>query len=109
MFGKAMADFKRSTNDFKESWEREVSFENLEKPETKKIDVSENETKSSIEKNSYSTENQIDAPEIKEISQNEFERNSFDKDGESKEENQVIKVVKKLDNESNLSDKRDWL
>lgn len=97
MFGKAMNEFRRTTDDFKETWAREVEFENEGKkiqPELNASAVSEN----SISKNDSATKNEIVTPEIKEISQADFETNYPKRD---------VEVAPKMDN--NPTEKRDWL
>lgn len=108
-FGKVMADFKRSTNEFKESWEREVAFENLEKEKTEEKNLLDDGTKNSIGRNSYPLENEIVAPEIKEINSEDFEKNIVNEESSISDnlesENKTGEQVEKTD----LSNKRDWL
>lgn len=93
MLGKARNEFRRTTDDFKETWMREVNFESQEKQiETELI------TESSIERSAVSAKSEIVAPEIKEVSQADFHE-SFSP--------QEISIPKKTDSLSN--DKRDWL
>lgn len=104
-FGKAMAEFKRSTNEFKESWEKEVDFENLAKETSEDKKLLEN----SIERESFKLENEIVAPEIKEVNTDDFEKIAINNKVEDSEI-QEIENVSELNNESNdLSQKRDWL
>ena len=105
-FGKVMGDFKRSTNDFKESWEKEVAFENLEKETSEKSRLIEN----SVGRESYRLENEITAPQIKEIAADEFETikaNSESEDVLYMPEN--IEEVKVPEESSNFNQKRNWL
>lgn len=108
-FGKVMADFKRSTNEFKESWEREVAFENSEKEKTEEKNLLDDGTENSIGRNSYPLENEIVAPEIKEINSEDFEKNIVNEESSisdnSESENKTGEEVEKTD----LSNKRDWL
>jgi len=86
--GKAMADFKNTTNEFKSTWEREVSFEektpgteNTIKPQTKEI-AAFNASKS--------TDNKSNLPEIKEIEASQFNLNSANiKQTETQTANQI--------------------
>lgn len=108
-FGKVMADFRRSTNEFKESWEREVAFESLENPNDEKNKLPEGSTENSIGRDSYSLENEIVVPEVKELTQEEFEKVS--KKDKAQEENteEIPKILPIENKKSNLSEKRDWL
>lgn len=92
MLGKARNEFKRTTDDFKQTWEREVDFENVEKEITVKPLTSS--TENSIQRG----ESEIVAPEIKEISQTNSQENFPVND---------ISVSKTIENAS--IDKRDWL
>ncbi len=95
MLGKARNEFKRTTDDFKQTWEREVNFESEEKQ------INESGTpmrENLIQRTDIATKNEIITPEIKELSQAEFQQSI---------------PVKKLENseqtENNLTDKRNWL
>ena len=93
MLGKARNEFKRTTDDFRETWTREVNFESQEKQvETELI------TESSIQRETISMKSKIVAPEIKEVSQADFQESLS---------SQEISVPKKSDDSPN--DKRDWL
>jgi len=96
MLGKARNEFKRTTDDFKETWTREVNFETQEKQiETELI------TESSIERSSVTVKtvkNEIVAPEIREVSQADFQESLT---------TQEISIPKKIGSSPN--DKRDWL
>jgi len=93
MLGKARNEFKRTTDDFRETWTREVNFESQEKQiETELI------TETSIQRDTISMKNEIVAPEIKEVSQADFQESFSPKE---------ISIPKKIDD--GTSDKRDWL
>lgn len=95
--GKAMAEFRKATNDFKETWEKEVDFDDFkDESQIKSIYPIEN----SIAKTEETKTNQIAEPEIKEISQTDFEEKFPQKDVENKIEKQNLKV---------LTGKQDWL
>jgi Sec-independent protein translocase protein TatA len=97
--GKTMAELRRSTNEFKETWQREVSFDD-EKigAETGLNSLLQNPTtiEDSIERN----ENKIISPEIKEIDQ-EVLAQKFSK---HKIQNSNRPKIENLS-----ADKRDWL
>lgn len=95
MLGKARNEFKRTTDDFKETWMREVDIEGQGKRIEDEI-VMEN----SIERNRLSEKNKIAAPEVKAISQTDFQE-SYARPKEA------VSAPKKM--EETASDKRDWL
>ena len=98
MLGKAMNDFRRTTDDFKETWAREVDFEREEKQIQPRLEaVSTNDN--SIQKVETAMKNEIVAPEIKEISQTDFQNNLKPKE--------IAPSLPKI--ESNVTEKRDWL
>ena len=100
---KTMGEFRRSTDEFKRTWEKEVDFEgDKNNSDVGSIGylglpiVNEN----SIERNSISSNNEIIAPEIKEINKEEFEKNI---------QIQEVQVAKQLEAEKTVKEKRDWL
>lgn len=74
MIGKTMAEFRRSTDDFKKTWEKEVSFEDEAKSSenTNLLLGNQPMTENSISRNSDLETQQITAPEIREVSQEDF-------------------------------------
>ena len=98
MLGKAMNEFRRTTDDFKETWAREVDFESEEKrinqPELSALSTTEN----SISRTDTAMRNEIVAPEIREISQADFQ---------IKLPNKETAVPQEIEN--NTTQKRDWL
>jgi Tat protein translocase TatB subunit len=96
MLGKAKNEFKRTTDDFRQTWEREVDFEGVEKEVENRPGALASEN--SNLKTGLITENRILAPEIKEVSQIDFEEISSTKD---------TLTTKPVENTS--IDKRDWL
>jgi len=98
--GKAMNEFRRTTDDFKKTWEQEVNFETEGNSNEGRLNsISENLPliENSIQKNTIGVKNEIVAPEIKEINQVDFEENFAKKEINTKEL------------ENNQTDKRDWL
>jgi TatA/E family protein of Tat protein translocase len=98
--GKAMNEFRRTTDDFKKTWEQEVNFETEGNSNEGRLNsISENSPliENSIQKNTIGVKNEIVAPEIKEINQVDFEENFAKKEISTKEL------------ENNQTDKRDWL
>ena len=96
MLGKARNEFKRTTDDFKQTWEREVDFESIEK-ETE-IEVNALASENSIQRTELTKVNEIAAPEIKEVSQTDFQEAASAKDAST------TKSV-----ENSPANKRDWL
>jgi len=96
MLGKARNEFRRTTDDFKQTWAREVDFESEEKQINQlNVPVTEN----SIQRINSAMKNEIVAPEIKEVSQADFQ------------ESIAVKEIETSDQtEGNLTtDKRNWL
>jgi Tat protein translocase TatB subunit len=100
--GKYMNEFRRTTEDFKQTWAREVDFES-EFKDDKAILTSDKDNQLPIanltgREKIAAIENEIAAPEIKELSQTEFNEN-FPKKG----------TQSQTEPEPNLNNKRDWL
>ena len=95
--GKMMAEFQKATSDFKETWEKEVDFEEFK-------DIDQMKTVSPIENTIAKTDDtkpaQIAAPEIKEIKQEDFERVFPTKEIEKEQLEQSAKAS---------TGKQDWL
>lgn len=103
MLGKAMNEFRRSTDDFKRTWEQEVNFENEEgnnKNKTNSNLVSETSVSfgNSIQEDITPIKNEIVAPEIKELNGSDLQE-IFQKDVVSG--NAETKTIQ--------TNKRDWL
>lgn len=94
MLGKARNEFRKTTDEFKETWTREVDFENLDKQDNPGALESSN----TIQRTDSVMKNEIVAPEIKEISQADFQATV-----------PAEKVATAKTAESNFGEKRDWL
>jgi len=96
MLGKARNEFRRTTDEFKDTWEREVDFES----DNKKIGEANGTFKTSpIQKTNTAMENEIVAPEIKEVSETNFQNSYSEKETSISSQPAV-----------NISmNKRDWL
>ncbi len=70
-FGKAMAEFKNTTNEFKSTWEREVNFEEKNISQTPINLGHEKENKLFEEKSKEIAGNEL-TPEIKEVDASRF-------------------------------------
>jgi Tat protein translocase TatB subunit len=95
--GKMMAEFRKATSDFKETWEKEVDFEEF-KDESSLKPISNIEN--TIAKSDETKPNQIAAPEIKEVRQEDFEKKFQPKESEKELPERVVKVS---------TGKQDWL
>jgi sec-independent protein translocase protein TatB len=95
--GKMMAEFRKATSDFKETWEREVDFEDFK--ETNQIKPISN-VENTIAKNEEKTPAQITAPEIKEVRQEDIDKIFSAKNSEEKQTEQIEKAS---------IGKQDWL
>ena len=98
MLGKAMNEFRRTTDDFKETWAREVDFEKEENQTQPEPSVLSAATVNSIQRNDGKVKDEIVVPEIREISQSDFQAKLPEKETEP---------LPKIEN--NLTEKRDWL
>lgn len=104
---KTMAEFKNATNEFKATWEKEVSFEEDNKGETKsnswleKPSVAENSIGANLR---YSDEKPLIIPEVKELN-SAISTQTF-KDNDIKGENLTIEEDAY---KNSAPTKRDWL
>lgn len=98
MLGKAMNEFRRTTDDFKETWTREVDFESEEKLLQSEDVNSLTTTGNSIQRSDTAMKNEITAPEIREISAADFENKMPEKEIEHPQKPETIGT-----------EKRDWL
>ncbi len=105
--GKTMADFRRTTNEFKATWEKEAEFYQEEKI----INPIANTTTGNpiANENAFSkTTNEttvIEAPAIKEVEQNKIDEIL----SRMKTQNSENSTLEKKENEFLESDKRNWL
>ena len=95
MLGKARNEFKRTTDDFKQTWIREVDLESEDKQIGK---LNTTVPQNTIQKTDFVAKNEIAPPEIKEVIQEELKINHSEKEVEIPEQA-----------ENSLNDKRDWL
>lgn len=104
--GKTMAEFRRSTDDFKKTWQQELDLEEVKKSLEVLTDFRDesdvkNENPISRSKSSFTDEvRKLDAPEIKEMSENDLENNF---PAITKEKSDKSESVEKI------SEKRNWL
>ncbi len=98
--GKTMADFRKTTHEFKSTWEKEVDFGENE-PDNKNYAVETKmiETPTEQEQKQIAENKTIAAPEIKEISSAEVEKILA-----SQKENEKESQTEKIEN-----NKRSWL
>lgn len=96
MLGKARNEFKRTTDEFKQTWEREVDFESVEK------NISETNAalgNNSVQKSDAFARSEIVAPEIREVSEADFQDNYSEKKT----------VISGQSSTESAMSKRDWL
>lgn len=103
--GKSIADFKRSTNDFKKSWEQEVDFEKKELNSFTTEAENTEQANNSIGRNSDGNMPQMVLPEIKEVENDRMNMEFFSKNAQTEK----IKVEKTVPPEEVRTSKRDWL
>lgn len=72
--GKMMADFRRTTNEFKQSWEKEVSMDEFKFDDDSEKSMPENTLEKKIGGTYPTFDDDVITPEIKEIRQEDFER-----------------------------------
>jgi sec-independent protein translocase protein TatB len=94
MLGKARNEFRKTTDEFKETWTREVDFENLDNQSNPNLPENGN----TIRRADSAMKNEIVAPQIKEISQADFQATV---------PTEKVETAKMAEN--NSSEKRDWL
>lgn len=102
MIGKTMADFRRTTNEFKSTWEKEVNLEEVENKNNIEIPKTVEQT-IHRETNQRTETNIVVSPEIREVSASEMK--SF---LESNEKNKEL-VETNPQTEPQKNDKRSWL
>ncbi len=101
--GKAVAEFRRSTDDFKKTWQKEVDFEGNEFQTSENSDLllgNQPKIENSIGRTAGLETNKIAAPEIREVN-----RDDFSVDIPKTE----ISVAEEARTEINSADKRNWL
>ena len=100
--GKAMAEFRKATNEFKETWEKEVDFDEFKEDKTKPLLPIDNYplNENLIAKNGDAEQSKITVPEIREINQADFEQQFTKQETEIPTENKAAKV---------MTGKQDWL
>ena len=100
--GKTMAEFRRTTDDFKSTWKKEVDFEidKFKTIESSDLLGTQPKTENSIGKTSILGNNKIAAPEIKEVSGDDFSPNLPEIE---------TPIVEEVRIETDSADKRNWL
>ena len=98
-FGKAMGEFRRSTDEFKQTWEREVAFEEAKTNTPQNLSTGKTtNTQETISRDSIEAEYKTITPEIKELSGQEFDEMI---------KKETAQVQEKVENDT--PDKREWL
>ena len=104
--GKTMAEFRRTTNEFKSTWEKEVDFE--EEKSLLKMEEDLVKNPNTIAKNLNLDQNLIATPEIKEIDQSQFDQSLTTKIEPVKAQ-EVEQKAEVSEIEKEETSKRDWL
>jgi Sec-independent protein translocase protein TatA len=107
--GKTMADFRRTTSEFKSTWEREAEFYKEEKPVAPEIhSLSENlvEEEKTIGKTINNKQHEVEKPAIAEVEQSRIKEVFSDIKSQNSDglESETIDLEK-----TRTTDKRDWL
>lgn len=103
--GKVMAEFRKATSDFKDTWEREVDFESIKKD----LDVNElTKEPETIAKSSVSN-NEFSIPEIKEVRQEEIDERFGLNPAEATEKTETDEPAADAPPPKVPSGKQDWL
>lgn len=104
MIGKTMADFRRTTNEFKSTWEKEVNLEEVENKNSNNIEAPKSVEQTIHRETKQLTEtNTVLSPEVREVSASEM-KNFLDE----KEKNKDL-VETNPQAEPQKNDKRSWL
>lgn len=99
--GKTMAEFRRSSDEFKRTWEQEIAFEENKKSPDLISDISVQNTRKAeqtINRDFLKNNENLVEPKIKEINKEDFDKKLTD---ETESEKQIVV--------SRISDKKDWL
>ncbi len=108
-FGRAMAEFRRSTNEFKQSWEKEVDIEALEK-EVENERALKSESGKTVGRTNEALEGElVGLPEIKEIKGEDFDRLNLKSGGKDLSAEQITEPELELKEENEIGAKQDWL
>ncbi len=101
--GKAVAEFRRSTDDFKRTWEKEVNFEDTEFKTPEDTDLllgNLPRNDNSISRTLESKNTKIAAPEVREVNSDDFSVNIPAVE---------TPIADQSNTEINSTDKRNWL
>jgi len=104
--GKIMAEFRTTTQDFKQTWEKEVNFE--EETRALNLDLLDKEETVPAIDPPVATENRIGTPEIKQIDKESFDRLTAESAVKKEEDEEAVEQTEPEEIDL-LSDKRNWL
>ena len=110
--GKMMNEFRSTANEFKETWQREVDFE--EEQKALRLDLIEEETEKPTpvarENSILPSSEPVAAPEIRQIDKEQFEALRNSTEATNGQESHAITPGPEPEEEPDLlSDKRNWL
>lgn len=103
--GKTMADFRRTTQDFKTTWEKEVDFEEERKIITQTFEeTKDGYPRDKVVEQTATDRSKVNAPEIKEISAESFNlpENTYTTESKLVEQKNTVE-------EKEVIGKQDWL
>ena len=104
MIGKTMADFRRTTNEFKSTWEKEVNLEEIENKNNNNIEAPKSVEQTIYRETKQLTEtNTVLSPEVREVSASEM-KNIL---GSNEQNKEIVEVNPQVEPQKN--DKRSWL
>lgn len=103
--GKIMAEFRNTTNEFKQTWEREVNFEEEAKA-LRDFDV--DPVPQFVPPSSAHTEG-VAIPEIKQVDASAFSESLPKKKGADLPDGESVVAEEKKETGNELSDKKNWL
>jgi sec-independent protein translocase protein TatB len=103
--GKIMADFRNTTSEFKETWEREVNFEEEAKALRSAID---DEPVPRVEQQTPAPEG-ISAPEVRQVDASAFESNGLAAEQPAGDTAETEGRTAEEEQATTLSEKKDWL
>ncbi len=103
--GKTMADFRKTTNEFKSTWEKEVDFEQEKALLNEELTLDKPKT---IARNINSDQAIVETPQIREIDESEFNK-TFGMEAQEIKAEKIEPVKEYIQTEKEESSKKDWL
>ena len=112
--GKIMAEFRKTTGEFKESWEKEAALDFKEEKKLLTQDILEDKEKSIV---NSETKNQVLIPEVRDVVKEEFDFNFPEEEAKSQKKKLDVSIEKSNEKRKedvefvskDLNDKQNWL